>query len=141
MDQHENLTADQERAVAERDRLVALFGPDILTGLPTDPPAANTRPLGQRLLQDRRRTQREARQEQQKAIMRQAVAAKNKADAYARVVDNTQNRRVSSAQDLAAAADYAVEAGIVDPPSTITRLMDQSRLARTVDVPEEDDAA
>ena len=115
---------------ARREQLRAVFGDDIFQGLATDQPAANRRPLGQRVVQERRRQQRQANQERQMAIMREALAVQNKADAYARVVDNARNRHPSSPSDLAAAALHAVEQGIVQPPSTITRLMDQARAAR-----------
>jgi hypothetical protein len=113
-----------------RQELVDRFGPDILIGLATDKPATPRRTFGQRVVQDRKKAQRLANQERQKEIMREALQVQNKADAYQRVVDNARNGHPSSPSDLAAAALYAVEQGIVERPSTIERLMSQAEQAR-----------
>lgn len=124
------MTRTQDQAAAEDERrryLAATFGEDVLVGLATDQPATPRRPLGQVIVQERRRVRREAAQERLKDIMREALQAQDKADAYGRVVENARQGHPSSSADLAKAAHYALEQGIVQPPSTITRLMDQAR--------------
>jgi hypothetical protein len=105
-------------------------GDDVLIGLATDPPARNSRPLGQRVVQDLQRARREAQRERDQDILREAVVVDGKARAYERVMAAEHAGHPSSPADLAKAAHHAIEAGIVDPPSSIARLMRQAQHQR-----------
>jgi hypothetical protein len=124
---------DQDHHAAEHERreyIRKTFGEDALIGLATDQPARNSRPLGQRVLADRRKARQQARRELNQAVMAEALQVEDKAAAYARVIENARNGHPSRPADLAAAAHHALDAGIVDPPSSIARLIGQAKRSR-----------
>jgi hypothetical protein len=135
---------DPNAANEERKRYLrqTFHDESIFVGLATDQPVRPSRPtLGQRVVQDRRKRQREARRERNQETMRQAVVAEDKAAAYARVVADVQARKMPTDQDLELAAAHALETGVVNPPTSIERLLDQSRKARRFEPMDDGDEA
>jgi hypothetical protein len=126
MSEYDNLTEDHERAVAERDRLVGIFGEDITIGLATDEPARSRRPSSaQAMVKDRDEALAELRREDQARDMATVQALARDRAAFERVEAGQ-----GTEQDRIAAHRHATRHGLIPKRSTVEKLIAQGERQR-----------
>jgi hypothetical protein len=124
--QNDNLTEDQETALAYRRYLVDQFGPEITIGLATDEPATSQRPSSaQTIVKERDEALAEIAREDRDERLAAAIAHDQDRQAFDRVAAGTGSDR-----DRVAADRHAQRHGLVPKRSSAERLIAASERAR-----------
>jgi hypothetical protein len=126
MTQHDNLTEDQEKALAYRQYLINQFGEDVTIGTATDPPATG-RSSAQVIVQERKRDLRDLRREDRDANLAVAAALRADADAFDRYTADPDR---AGEQDRNAAHRHAIRNNLIPRKSTPQLLVEQGQRQR-----------